>query len=89
MPGDVRATQWPAAPLSNVDAGIRTARFIALLTAIGGFIAVILLFSYDGDDPGAGRAYAAIGIAVMALTLACTTLLLFLAGWAEESRSRR
>ena len=89
MSGDIQIPQGPAAPLSNVDSGIRTARVIALLTPIGGFIAAILLFSYDGDDPGAGRAYAAIGIAVIALTLACTTLLLFLAGWAEESRARR
>lgn len=85
MAHEIEVPTGPRAPLSDLGSGMKVARFVALLTAVGGVVAALLLFTYDGTDPGVERVYVGIGVGLLAITLALTTLLLFLAGWAESS----
>lgn len=77
----------PAAPLSgNLVNAISFARFAALTVgAVGAVGAMVLFLSTDVNGIGETKnPYVGHGIVALAFTFALVTLLLFLAGWAEN-----
>ncbi len=77
----------PAAPLSNPVTAVKTVRVVAALTFVLGMIGSLVLVTTVDASLG-DRIYVGQGIGLLAMTIALSTLLLFVAGWAEHTLAR-
>ncbi len=76
----------PSAPLSNPATAVKAVRFVAALTFVLGAIGSLVLITETdlvGERTEVGQA-----LGLFAMTIAMTTLLLFVAGWAEYTTAR-